>query len=84
MSHKLSQVQAELSEERQMSEALRQNQKDWQVKVSKLEGEMLSLKEEKQKVWKGFRKINYNNLISLRYLVQPLALVLEAKPWNVS
>lgn len=57
MSHKLSQVQAELSEERQMSEALRQNQKDWQVKVSKLEGEMLSLKEEKQKVRKGFRKI---------------------------
>lgn len=49
MSHKLTQVQAELSEERQMSEALRQNQKDWQVKVSQLETQMLTLKEEKQK-----------------------------------
>ncbi|KAL1453831.1 hypothetical protein WDU94_010142 [Cyamophila willieti] len=49
MSHKLSQVQAELSEERQMSAALRQNQKDWQVKVNKLETEMKTLREEKQK-----------------------------------
>lgn len=50
MSHKLSQALSELSEERQMSAALRQNQKDWQVKVGALEAELATLKEEKKKV----------------------------------